>query len=136
MTLPNDPMTTVRQYIDAFNAGDAKAMATAFAPSSSILDGMAPHVWHGPTAGADWYRDVLAEGKQHGASDYAVTLGAPRHVDVTGDNAYVVIPASMAFKIGGKQVTQTGATFTVVLRKLTEGWRIVAWSWAKGNAKG
>ena len=136
MTLPNDPMTAVRQYIDAFNAGDAKAMATAFAPSSSILDGMAPHVWHGPTAGADWYRDVLAEGKQHGASDYAVTLGPPRHVDVTGDNAYVVIPASMAFKIGGKHVTQTGATFTVVLRRFAEGWRIAAWSWAKGDADG
>jgi hypothetical protein len=45
-------------------------------------------------------------------------------------------PVSMTFKIGDKQVMQTGATFTVVLRKLVEGWRIAAWSWAKGNAKG
>jgi ketosteroid isomerase-like protein len=63
-------------------------------------------------------------------------LGTPRHVDATGDNAYVVVPVSMTFKIGDKQVMQTGATFTVVLRKLVEGWRIAAWSWAKGNAKG
>lgn len=136
MSSPNDPMAAVRQYIDAFNAGDAKVMAASFAPSSSILDGMAPHIWHGPTAGEDWYRDVLAEGKQHGASGYAVTLGTPRHVDVTGDSAYVVVPASMAFKIGDKQVMQTGATFTVVLRNLAQGWRIAAWSWAKGNAQG
>ncbi len=59
-----DPMTTVRQYIDGFNRGDAAAMAAAFAVPGSILDGMAPHVWHGPTAAQDWYRDVLAEGEQ------------------------------------------------------------------------
>jgi hypothetical protein len=29
-------------------------------------------------------------------------------------------------------VNQTGAVFTVALRKLAEGWRIVAWAWAKG----
>jgi hypothetical protein len=27
-------------------------------------------------------------------------------VDVTGDNAYVVVPATMTFNIQGKQVTQ------------------------------
>ena len=67
----NDPMAAVRQYIDAFNKGDTTVMAATFAVPGSILDGMAPHVWQGPTATQDWYRDVLAEGKQHGASDYS-----------------------------------------------------------------
>ena len=48
-------------------------------------------------------------------------------INVTGDSAYVVVPASMTFKVQGKQVTQTGAIFTVALRKLAEGWRIAAW---------
>ena len=48
-----DPMGAVRNYIDAFNRGDAEAMAAAFAPQSAILDGMAPHLWAGPTAGQD-----------------------------------------------------------------------------------
>jgi hypothetical protein len=61
-----DPMATVRQYIDAFNRGDPEAMEMAFAVPGSILDGMAPHVWHGPTATLDWYRDVLAEGEHAG----------------------------------------------------------------------
>jgi len=39
----------------------------------------------------------------------------------------------MTFKVHGKQVTQTGATFTVALRKLNEEWRIAAWAWAKGQ---
>ena len=128
-----DPMTTVRQYIDGFNSGDSKAMAAAFAVPGSILDGMAPHVWHGPTAAQDWYRDVLAEGEHAGVSGYVVTLSEPRFVNVTGDSAYVVVPASMAFKVKGTQVIQSGAILTVALRKLTEGWRIAAWAWAKGG---
>ena len=128
-----DPLAAVQQYIDGFNKADAKLMAETFAVPGSILDGMAPHVWQGPTATQDWYRDVLVEGEQHGASGYLVTLGEPLHNNVTGDSAYVVVPATMTFKVHGKQVTQTGAVFTVALRKLAEGWRIAAWAWAKGK---
>ena len=130
-----DPMAAVRQYIDGFNKGDHKGMAATFADPGSILDGMAPHVWQGPTATQDWYRDVLIEGKQHGASDYFVALGEPLHNNVTGDSAYVVVPATMTFKVGDKQVTQSGAVFTVALRKLADGWRIAAWAWAKGASR-
>ena len=128
-------MAAVRQYIDGFNKGDVEVMAETFDVPASILDGMAPHVWHGSTAAQDWYRDVLIEGKQHGASDYFVTVGEPLHNNVTGDSAYVVVPATMTFKVGGKQVTQSGAFFTVALRKLAEGWRIAAWAWAKGTQR-
>ena len=134
-TSTNDPMAAVRTYIDAFNKGDAAAMAATFAVPGSILDGMAPHVWQGPTATQDWYRDVLVEGKQHGASNYFVTLGEPLHNNISGDSAYVVVPATMTFKVQGKPVTQSGAIFTVARRKLTEGWRIAAWAWAKGTPR-
>jgi ketosteroid isomerase-like protein len=134
-TVSTETVATIRQYIKAFNNGDAKAMAASFAPSGSILDGMAPHLWQGPTAAQDWYRDVLIEGEQHKASGYFVTLGEPLHNNITGDTAYVVLPATMTFKVGDKQVTQTGAIFTVALRKLANGWRIAAWAWSKGTAK-
>ena len=119
-----DPISAVQQYIDGFNKGDAKAMADTFAVPGSILDGMAPHLWQGPTATQDWYRDVLAESEQHGASDYFVTLGEALHNKITGDSAYVVVPATMTFQVHGKQVTQTGAVFTVALRKETSSWSL------------
>ena len=128
-----DPMAAVRQYVDDFNKGDVKAMAETFAVPASILDGLAPHVWQGPTACQDWYRDVMAAGKREGATGYLVTLGEPSHVDITGHRAYVVVPATMTFRIQGKKVTQSGSVFTVALRKLAQGWRITAWAWAKGN---
>jgi hypothetical protein len=128
------PCAVVQRYVDAFNKGDIDAMAACFAASGSILDGMAPHVWHGASAARDWYRDVLVEGEHAGASDYRVTLGAPLHANVTGDAAYVVAPATMSFKVRGKPVTQSGATFTTALLRVEGHWRIASWAWAKGQS--
>ena len=136
MTSTIDPMAAVRQYVDAFNDGDAKAMAAACADPMQILDGMSPHVWQGPTASENWWRDVLAEGEHLGASGYRISLGEPRHVDVTGDYAYVVVPATMTFDVRGTQVRQTGAVHTVALRKIGTEWLLTAWAWAKGTAAG
>ncbi len=128
-----DPMVVVRQYAEDFNKGDVKAMAALFTSPASILDGLPPHAWYGPTACEDWYRDVMAAGKREGATGYFVTLGEALHVDITDDRAYVVVPATMTFRVHGEQVAQSGSTFTVALRKLAEGWRITAWAWAKGT---
>jgi len=118
MSSSNAPTVAVRRYVDAFNNGDAKAMAAACANPMPILDGMSPHVWQGSTAAEDWWRDVLAEGEHLGVSGYHITLGEPRHVDLTDDYGYVVVPATMTFNIQGTQVTQSGSVFTVALRKV------------------
>ena len=132
--MPNtDPLAAVQDYIKAFNRADMKAMTEAFGSQASILDGLPPHTWQGPGAGEQWYRDVLAAGEHEGATDYSVTLGAPWHVQTTGDSAYVVVPATMTFRVHGKQVTQTGSVYTVALRKSNAGWLITAWAWAKGT---
>jgi len=126
-------MGAVRHYIDCFNKGDVKAMAAACDAPTSILDGLPPHVWHGPTACEDWHRDVTVAGDREGATGYFVTLGEPQHVNVTGDRAYVVVPTAMTFRVHGEQITQSGSTLTVALRRLAAEWRITAWAWAKGT---
>jgi ketosteroid isomerase-like protein len=136
MQSTTEPMAAVRQYAAPFNNADAKEMAAACADPMQILDGMAPHIWQGPTAAEDWWRDVLVEGEHVGASGYAITLDEPRHVDVTGDAAYVVVPVTMTFRVRGNQITQTGAIWTVALRKVSADWRLAAWAWAKGTEKG
>ncbi len=132
--MPNsgDPMKAVLQYVEAFNNGDSAAMAANCADPMQILDGMSPHVWQGSTAAEDWWKDVRAEGDHLGASGYRIALGEPRHVDVSGDAAYVVAPATMTFDLRGTQVTQADSVYTVALRKVGADWRLTAWSWAKG----
>ena len=126
-------MSAVRNYTDAFNRGDAEGQAAACADSMQILDGMSPHVWQGPTAAEEWWRDVVAEGEHLGASGYSIALGDPLHVDENSENAYVVVPATMTFDLRGQQVKQTGSVYTVALRKVDADWRLTAWAWAKGR---
>jgi len=80
-----DPVSAVQQYIDGLNKADVNAMAAMCAGPMSTLDGMAPHVRHGPAASQDWYRDVLVEGEHQGAKDYHVTFGEPLHANVTAE---------------------------------------------------
>jgi hypothetical protein len=75
-------------------------------------------------------------GEREGAEGYRIALGIPSPIDVVDDSAYVVVPASMTFKAHNRQVTQSGATYTVALRRGSQGWRIRAWAWAKGAQAG
>jgi ketosteroid isomerase-like protein len=124
-------MSSVRQFVDGFNKGDTKSALAACASPASIIDEFAPHEWHGPTACADWSNAYNANAKKDGITDGIVTLGTPWHVDVTGDRAYVVVPVKYAYKQHGKPVTESGSVFTVALKKVTAGWRITGWAWAK-----
>lgn len=124
-------MAVIHRFVDAFNQGDTTAVVAACAKKTSIIDEFPPYAWHGDGGCSEWMHDYDADARKNGISDGAVTLAAPRHVDISADRAYVVIPGEYAFKQGGKAVKETGSVLTVVLRKGAAGWRITAWSWAK-----
>ena len=128
-----DVMTTVHQFIDGFNKGDVKTAVAACADQASIIDEFPPYEWHGAGACSQWAADFDADAKKNGITPGAVTLGKTRHLDVTGDRAYVVVPTEYAFKQKGKAVKEKGATLAAALQKGAAGWRIVAWTWAKGR---
>ncbi len=123
-------MAQVHQFIDGFNKGDVKSAIAACAEQTSIIDEFPPHEWHGAGACAKWASDYESNATKEGISDGVVTLGKPRHVDVTGDRAYVVVPANYAFKEKGNAKKETNAMMALALQKGAAGWRIVGWSWA------
>jgi ketosteroid isomerase-like protein len=126
-----DVTATVHQFFD--NAGPdnlQKALAACDSPVS-ILDEFPPHVWHGATACADWFKGLVAYNEKSGITDQVATLGAPWTVDVTGDRAYFVAPAVYTFNQHGKPVKEAHAVFTVGLRRTDAGWRITGWTWSK-----
>jgi ketosteroid isomerase-like protein len=126
-----DLVATVHQFFDNVDEKTLpKALAVCDSPVS-ILDEFPPHVWHGPTACADWFKGLVDYNQKSGITDGVATLGAPWTVDVTGDRAYVVLPAVYTFKQHEKPVNEAHAVFTVALRKTGAGWRITAWTWSR-----
>lgn len=124
-------MAIVHQFVDGFNAGDTKKGLAACASPASIVDEFPPHEWQGPNACADWAAAYDANAKANAITDGFVTLGTPAHVDVTGAYAYVVVPATYAYKQRGTPVKESDSIFTVALKKTAAGWRITGWAWAK-----
>jgi SnoaL-like domain len=124
-------MTPVHQFVDGFNKGDTKTAVAACAEQTSIIDEFPPHEWHGKDACLNWANDFDADAKKNGITDGVVTLAQPRHIDITADRAYVVVPADYTFKQNGKVVKETGSMFTFALQKGEAGWRITGWAWSK-----
>lgn len=124
-------MAVVNQFTDAFNKGDTKSAAATCAEQTSIIDEFPPHEWHGAGGCAKWMADYDADAKKNGITDGNVKLSTPKHVDVTADRAYVVVPADYTYKMKGKPVKETASLLTVALQKSTSGWKITGWSWSK-----
>ncbi len=124
-------MVPVRQFLDGFNKGDLKLMLAAGAEQMSILDEFPPYEWHGAGAFAKWMSDYDVDAQKNKITDGVVTFGKPRHVDVSGDRAYVVMPADYKYKLNGKPDGEVGSIITITLQKGPAGWRITGWAWAK-----
>jgi ketosteroid isomerase-like protein len=124
-----DVMAVIHQWVNDFNKGDMKSMVAACAEQSSIIDDFPPHEWHGAGTCSKWADAFQAFSKSAEITSPAVAVGKPRHIDVTGDAAYVVAPASFSFEQKGKPVKQR-AVVTLALQKGSAGWRIAGWAWA------
>src|SRR5262249_26186449 len=93
-----DVMAPIQQFCDGLNKGDMKSAMAACLDDMCIIDEIAPHEWHGAGACSKWLADFDADAEKNGITDTVVTLKKPRHVDVTVDRAYVVVPALYAYK--------------------------------------
>lgn len=126
-----DVLAALHQAVDSFNKGDTKGLVAACANEMSIIDEFPPYAWQGANVLEKYFRDYEAYDQQNGISEPAVKLGKPRHVDVVGDRAYVIVPTDETFKKGGKAMNETAATWTLTLRKERAGWKITGWAWAR-----
>jgi len=123
-------MTPIHQFANGLNTGDLKSAVAACADDMCIIDEVAPHEWHGAGACSKWLEDFGADAKKNGITDTNVKLRKPRHVDVTGNRAYVLLPADYSFKQNGKRMKEKGL-LTIALQKTDAVWLISGWAWSK-----
>ena len=124
----DDVVATIHQFADNLDPKTIdKALAACDSPAS-IIDEFPPHVWN---SCADWAKAFGEYNDKNGVTDADAKIGAPWSVDVEGDRAYAVCPATYSYKQNGKIVKELHAVFTAAFRKTDAGWRITAWSWAR-----
>lgn len=127
----DDVVATLHQFADNLDAKNIdKALATCDSPAS-IIDEFPPHVWTGTTACADWAKAFGEFNEKNGITDAVAKIGVPWSVDVDGDRAYVVAPATYTYKQHGKIGKELHAVLTAGFKKTDAGWRISAWTWSK-----
>lgn len=126
---PGDVTLPIRQFIDAFNGGDAKSVfATYAAGDIMIVDEFAPHRWMGPHAAEDWAAAYDKHAQATGVTDGRVTYGKATRVEIEGNDAYVVIPTVYLYKEHGKPLVEEGQ-ITAVLHAEGGAWKMRGWTW-------
>jgi hypothetical protein len=123
-------MAPIQKFVESFDKGDlAGAAATHSADADlSIVDEVAPFHWQGPRGFQEWSAALDADSKKRGVSDQMVKLGVPTRKEVTGDRAYVVVPAVYTFKEAGVAKRES-AQMTFTLKKSAGAWLIQGWTW-------
>ena len=127
-----DPISAVRYYIDAFNRGDAKEMG-----ATSPSPGRSSTAWR-RTSGRG--RPPLRIGIETCSSRASImglrttsSLWAIPYTTTSPATPHTWSSPRPCVTVQGRKVTQTGAVYTVALRRLADGWRIASWAWAKGK---
>ncbi len=125
----DDPMSVIEAFRTAIVEGDAKGIANAHVEGDvTIIDNVAPFIWSGPTAVADWMASMSLYAEERGIADGSVVYDVPIAQLAAGDRAYAVFPAVWAYKARGVS-TRDAATIAFALRRTSAGWRIAGWSW-------
>ncbi len=130
-------MAPIQKFLDSFNKGDVAGAAAAHAADGdlSIIDEVAPFHWRGPRAFQEWSTALDADSKKRGITEPMVKLGAPTRTEVSGDVAYVVVPAVYTFKEAGAAKRES-AQMTFTLKKSAGGWLIQGWTWTGPKPSG
>ena len=128
-----DTPTTITQFSAALHAGDSKAAKNFLTARTVILDDVAPYYWAGANAFDRWQADLAKASAARGMSEEDAALGAPTRVEISGDRAYAILPATHTFKMKGRAMREA-AQLTFILAKDTAGWKITSWTWTGPRA--
>ena len=127
----SDAIAALKVAIQAINKGDMNAFVASCDSPAFIIDTFDPYNFSGATACTDWWNARVAYNKSAKLSDATAGIGAPWHVFVTGDNAYIDGPFDYHYNQKGATVRETGSAITVTLKKEAKGWMITSWAHTK-----
>jgi len=129
-----DAATTITQFSAALHAGDDKAARTFLTTRTVILDDVAPYYWAGADAFDRWQADLARASAARGMSEEEAELGAPMRVEISGDHAYAILPATHTFKMKGQAMREAAQLTFALVRGAGGAWKITSWTWTGPKA--
>lgn len=111
-------LKAVRDEMNGFNDGSVDMSKIAWA---GVIDEFPAYSFAGV---ADWGADF---GKT-GQTDLRLALGDPEHLSVNGNDAYIVLAATVRGMFGGKPFKEKGH-FIFVVSKVDGVWKNRSWAW-------
>ncbi|HEY1631589.1 MAG TPA: hypothetical protein VGF56_09745 [Rhizomicrobium sp.] len=123
----DDPaLAPFSQFVNAMNAGNSAKAAGTYAPTVTIIDEFAPHIW---SSFAGWSRDIAADFKANAVTDFHIAASPASFKKIDATTGYGVVPTVLTYKVKGKPIAEKGL-FTVSTAKGASGWRITGWAWS------
>ncbi len=127
----SDAINTVKLAINAINKGNMSAFVALCNSPTVVIDTFDPYLIGGPTGCTDWWNARVAYNKTAQISDVTAGIGAPYHVFVTGNNAYISAPFDYHYNQKGQTMRETGSSLTVTLTMKGTSWVITSWAHTK-----
>ena len=134
--MPNELPAEIKAVIDmaltAFNTKDGPRFESTFGGEVVIIDGIAPYRWAGPNAQGRWFADAEKWAQELEVINETITCDRIAHAQVVGTHAYVVLSATLSFRLKGERGSRNGI-LTFTLKKRGEEWKIESQAWGRLN---
>ncbi|MGB6987447.1 MAG: hypothetical protein WBD74_15855 [Candidatus Aquilonibacter sp.] len=127
----SDAINTVKLAINAINKGNMSAFVALCASPAYVIDTFDPYLIGGANGCTDWWNARTAYNQTAQITDITAGIGAPWHVFVTGNNAYVDAPFDYHYNQKGQTMRETGSILTVTLTMKGSSWVITSWAHTK-----
>jgi hypothetical protein len=125
----SDAINTVKLAINAVNKGNMSAFVALCDSQAVVIDTFDPYLTSGGCT--DWWNARVAYNKSAQLTDATAGIGAPWHVFVTGNNAYISAPFDYHYNQKGQTMRETGSALTVTLKNNGKTWLITSWAHTK-----
>ena len=119
----------IDRFTAAVNRGDFEAARTAFSPSPTITEDLAPFHWGGEGAVGAWMAAMGANAGRMKASGISMQISPASRVEVEGGRAYAVVPGVLTYSFLSAPPQRAGGTLTFSLSKVGTAWRIDTMTW-------
>lgn len=116
-------MVPINPMIAATNADNVAGIDAYYTPDAVIVDEFAPYRWAGQAAATQWWSGVRKTSATLGTANLHAAVQKVNHYQVSGDDAYVVVPLHITYTLKNQPAYEDGL-LTLTLRRGGGIWKI------------